>query len=160
MNHKDKEAYQEIVSIYERKGQLDVATDYVLELIKFSPQAQNYRKLGFLYLERRMLDDAIQSFQKAGSIDPTEGNHRLDLGFAYFLRGYMQEAIEEFNSLIAHDPQRILPYFLRALCYYKLGQFIEARQDCQKIMTRNPRHRLDDYTQRLLYHLNEVSNVE
>lgn len=162
IDSKDVEGYRELISIYEKMGKLDVATDSVLALIGFSSQAKNYRRLGFLYLERRMIDDAIESFEKACGIDPLSEDFHLDLGFAYFLKGYLEDAIEEFSAMIDQNNKRILPYFLRALSLYRLRKFQESRQDCERIKELNPQNRLGKYTQKLLDQLDELRlfNIE
>lgn len=81
-----------------------------------------------LYQLRR-LDEAIATWQRVITLEPTDGDHYLALAEAYLDNGDPARAVIEANRAIAFAPKAPLGYFARGLAYRGLGRDAAAARD-------------------------------
>ncbi|MBI4687610.1 MAG: redoxin domain-containing protein [Nitrospirae bacterium] len=81
--------------------------------------------LGFLFIEAKDSDNAIEEFNKALKIDPNSHDAKTGLGSALILKGDLAKAIEVLTSAQAANP-----YPQRG--YYELGRAYEIKGDKDK----------------------------
>jgi tetratricopeptide (TPR) repeat protein len=93
--------------------------------------------LGVLQLKRGDPEAALQSFLKAGVIEPRYSRAALFIGVAYYQLGEHARAVELLQKASSLDDKDPLPHLMRSLIYYDaldLGRAIEASRDAQARM--------------------------
>jgi len=93
MYHNRSIAYQ-----YDPKN-IDKAIEDMTQAIQLRPQANYYRRRGFLYKSISRYNEALQDFTTAIKLDPTRGNYRAR-GFLYAKLGKIHEAIIDCNGAL------------------------------------------------------------
>ena len=108
------------------------ATNYLLEKVSvepsFAPELLTflYHKRGIAYRLTENFQDAIQDFDRAISLGPTNADAYYNRGLAYVdLREY-QQAIEDFNRVLDLAPTSVWAYAARGRAYYHLQRYEEA----------------------------------
>ncbi len=61
-------------------------------------------KLANFYYDQKQYGQAIEWYEKALELDPTNVNARTDLGTAYFYTGRPEEAVSEYRRSLQTDP--------------------------------------------------------
>jgi tetratricopeptide (TPR) repeat protein len=122
------------INVLEKAKQIDPSNLGVLEFLARLYEQQNktdeaksiYFALGKTFSEKGLLDDAIESYQRVLSLDPTHQEAISNLANTYLEVGATQEAIEQFQELITiHRNQRL---------------FGEAIEICKQILQLNSRN--------------------
>jgi len=93
--------------------------------------------LGVLQLKRGDPEGALQSFLKAGVIEPRYARAALFSGVAYYQLGEHARAVELLQKASTLDDKDPLPHLMRSLIYYDaldLGRAIEASREAQARM--------------------------
>jgi tetratricopeptide (TPR) repeat protein len=88
-------------------------------------------ELGRVYTEKKMIDDAIKTYEKAKSTNPSNAIAYFRLGNIYFEQKNYQKAISEYKSSTSYsvDHAVLMKIFIRiGLCNIFLGNLIEAEQ--------------------------------
>jgi eukaryotic-like serine/threonine-protein kinase len=76
-------------------GRLEHALEPLRRALAYRPNADSYISLGHVYRQAGLLEESVQSFERAGTLDP--GNHRLNLaGVALHYLGQYEAAMEAF----------------------------------------------------------------
>jgi Flp pilus assembly protein TadD len=75
------------------------------------------------------LDEAIEAYNKALSLDPTYQDALHGLGMALFNRGRVDEAIAAAKKLIEIDPDDILAHTSLSMFYQAQGRIEEAEKE-------------------------------
>lgn len=85
--------------------------------------AQYLSELATVYMEKGMLDEAIDTFKNVLDMQP--GNFRVhyDLGMIYSRKRMYDEAISEFKSATEIHPNMPEAHYNLGLVYYKQGMF-------------------------------------
>ena len=130
--------------IYLREGQVNQAEQELQKLLALLPPVHTsyrtaaYRNLGLIYLRQEKADQAISVFQKALSLDPTQGDLHYDLGVSLTHKERHQEAIVHFKRAyslgLKHAP--ILLDLARA--EFTTGQISRALKRIDEIRTIYP----------------------
>lgn len=116
-----------------------------------NPSAKSYHDLGRLYLAETQYDKAIDQFQKALELDPTNAQLHTDLGAAQFelgkadrTNGEVSKSAEEFERALEHlskaieigdSPPEAL--FNRAILYEYMFLPVQAEQDWRNYLRKD-----------------------
>lgn len=100
-----------IADIYLEQGQIDYALRALDRAIRkaeaggsASVQAGVHIKLGLLLRDLGRTDDALESFQRATSIDPASWQAHYNLGLSYLEAGRTQEALNPLETAVVREP--------------------------------------------------------
>jgi len=103
------------------------------------PEAWN--NLGFIYLQQRDLDKALNHFQRALALRPDLAQALVNAGTVHLMRREMAEARRYFERSIEADPDYTPAYGNLAMIYARNGKTGEARRLLQELLKRNPNDR-------------------
>ena len=118
------------VQVYERAIKLD-SNDAVLR-----------EDLGVAYLQRNLLDLAIEQFRAGLALSEADRSQNAalhyDLGLALKLKDKLPESIAEFKLAESIDPQLPDAPYTLAVLQMQLGQFAEASNEMEKALAMQP----------------------
>jgi tetratricopeptide (TPR) repeat protein len=97
-----------------------------------------YVQLGVFYVQEGRLDEAIQQYKKALSINPRYDEAHNNLGFVYINKGMFDEAIEELETTLTINPNLMEAHINLGLVYSKKGMPSEAIEEYKKALKINP----------------------
>lgn len=111
---------------FTQSGMHDLSIDTVLKSIAAKPElTKPHILLGFLYLETKEDDQAMDAFNKALELDPDSRDAKTGLGGALILKGKADSAIEILNDAATANPYP-------QMTYYELGRAYELKGDKDK----------------------------
>lgn len=90
-----------------------------------------YLKGASLFADGRV-DEAIEEFQKALSVDPLFYDALQGLGMAYFQKGMLDEAVEVGKKMVEANPEDVLAHTSLSMFYQKKGMIPEAEAEGNK----------------------------
>jgi tetratricopeptide (TPR) repeat protein len=114
-------------------------------------KAKDIHDLGVAYMERRMYDKAIESFNKAINIDPNYLSAFINLGFAYQYKEDYVKAIQAFEKAIILNPRSAKLYNTIGLLYDKMGKPDTAVIAYKKAVNLDPTYKNSHYMLGQLY---------
>lgn len=132
----------------EKLGKFDVAIQILKQLAEQLNQGAYFLYLGKLYLFNNQPEQAIDSFNRARKIDPTQSlNNQLHLlsGLAYLDLGLLNSAEEEFKQILNSDSGDGTAYFLLGLTRYWQKNLSLAEQDWQEALKKNIPSTIKEY---------------
>lgn len=94
--------------------------------------------LGTAHAGRGEFDKAVQEFQTAVRLNPSDLRTRLNLGTAYRDQGKFGEAIQEFNTILMISPEEPDVHYQLANAYNKQGRLDEAIHEYSIAIKLNP----------------------
>lgn len=100
--------------------------------------ADEHRRIGRLYHDMGLLDEAIDEYQKALRLAPTFADIITQLGIAYRDQGKHNDAIKEFNRAIEINAGFIPARLHLGITYYSQGFYGLAEEEWRKALKINP----------------------
>jgi tetratricopeptide (TPR) repeat protein len=100
--------------------------------------AAEHLRIGNMYYDLRLLDDAIEEYQKALRLSPNFADIITQLGIALRDKGHYDEAIKEFNRAKASNPRYIPARLHLGITYYSQGFFGLAEEEWQEALAFDP----------------------
>jgi len=94
--------------------------------------------LGLLQLKRGDTEAALESFLKAGVIEPRYARAWVFSGIAYYQLGEHERAVEALRKASSLDDKDPLPYLMESLVHFdalELGRAIDSAQEAQARMS-------------------------
>ena len=89
---------------------------------KYVPRNYKVRNnLGRAYLEKNMIDKAVEEFEASVEIQPLYAEAHSNLGFAYECKGLYEKAIAEYNKALELNPRLLRTYRNMTNLYLKMG---------------------------------------
>lgn len=83
---------------------------------------------GVIYQQKRKLDEAAASYQKAVLANPTASGAIYNLGFIYADRGQNEQALQQFLRTIQLDPRNATAHYNAGLMAERLGRKDDAKR--------------------------------
>lgn len=84
---------------------VDKAAQPMLETLKKNPKdTDTLAKVGNLYYDAQLYQQAIEYYQKALKITPANADVRVDMGTAMFYLGDAEKALAEFDKALSYKP--------------------------------------------------------
>lgn len=140
-------------------GQIERAHEVLLESTRAKPRrmgdgrcaltdhfvagklANEHYKLGRLYIENDLIDEAIEEFTKAVHLRPGLPDVHTRLGMAFRDRGNKAQAVESFQKAKAANSAYSPAYIQLGISYYTEGRYAEARNEWNNALELNPSDR-------------------
>ena len=116
-----------------------------------SDLALAYNNRGFAYGTRGQHDDAIQDYDQAIKLDPSDAIVYNNRGFAYSNKGQLDRAIEDYDQAIGLDPSDATVYNNRGFAYSIKGQLDRAIQDYDQAIKLDPSDAIVYYNRGIAY---------
>jgi CHAT domain-containing protein len=127
------------------------AERFLLDAEKDDPGAKSYHALGLFFLTERELDQAIEQFKKALTLDPNGAQIHSDLGAALLEKGKLYklndengksletlaESLEHLNRALELDANLLEALFNRALVREYMGLPQPAAEDWRKYLEKD-----------------------
>ncbi|MFQ5701053.1 MAG: tetratricopeptide repeat protein [Acidobacteriota bacterium] len=108
-------------------------------LEKYPENVTALARLGDLYMDAGMCDQAVEYFTTALRVDETLVDVRTDMGTCLRRMGKPDEALKEFQTSVSYDPQHWRSWFnIGILSLYDLGKYDDARSAFEKVLELNP----------------------
>jgi len=101
-----------------------------------------HNDLGFAFLQKGHVDEAMTQFQKALEINPTYADAYYNLGLAFFQKGHVDEAIIEYQKALGIDPNYALVHSNLGLAFFQKGYVDEAIIEYKKALEIDPNYAL------------------
>jgi tetratricopeptide (TPR) repeat protein len=139
-NNKATETYFDFPAVYNNRGnvyfnmaeyQLAIADFVTATNVKTEHEKSDraYFNLGLTYTETKDYARAIQAFDEAIRLNPSDADNLTSRGTAYFENGDYAQSIADFNEALALSPANAKIYYNRANAYSQAGQADNAVQD-------------------------------
>ncbi len=110
---------------------------YISEKVKTIRHAASNNKLGFVFLKRNLLNEAIAEFKKAIDIDPDYIEAYNNLGYVLLKQRLYQDAIEAFSNGIKKDSNYADLHYNLGDAYCHIDEYGEAIQEFKKAIALN-----------------------
>ena len=100
--------------------------------------ADEHLRLGNMYYELSLLDDAIDEYRKALRLSPNFSDIITQLGIALRDKGHYDEAIKEFSRAKESNPRYIPARLHLGITYYSQGFYGLAEEEWQEALVFDP----------------------
>jgi tetratricopeptide (TPR) repeat protein len=100
--------------------------------------ADEHLRIGNIYYEMRMLDDAIEEYQKALRLSPNFADIITHLGIALRDKGRYDDAIAQFNLAKQSNPRYIPARLHLGITYYSQGFYGLAEEEWREALVFDP----------------------
>jgi tetratricopeptide (TPR) repeat protein len=117
-----------------KKGELDAATDMLLEVIQTYKTTSVYGSLGYLLILKGDLEKALQFNLEAYDYNSSDNIILDNLGQNYYMLGMYDKSKEIYEVLIKKEPAFPEPYFNYGLLLEKLGEPEKAMESMKKAL--------------------------
>ena len=103
--------------------------------------ANEHYKLGRLYIENQLIDEAIEEFAKAIHLRPGLPDVHVKMGMALRQKGRPVEAVESFQKAKAANATYAPAYIQLGISHYTSGRLAEARTEWEQALKVSPENR-------------------
>ena len=111
---------------------------YISEKVRTIQHAVSNNKLGMVFLEKNLFDEAIGEFKRALHNDPDFTEAYNNLGYVYIKKNMLNEARNMFIQGIEKNANYADPHKNLGITYFLLNDFREAIQELNKAIEINP----------------------
>jgi tetratricopeptide (TPR) repeat protein len=134
---KAREVFERAAHFIEKAGKSVTATPGIDPFVR-GKLADEHLRLGNMYCELRLLDEAIEEYQKALRLSPNFSDIITHLGIAYRDKGMYDEAIREFNHAKECNPRYIPARLHLGITYYSQGFYGLAEEEWREALVFDP----------------------
>ncbi len=140
ITYSDQGKYEKAREVFERAARISKETSPDVDPFIKGKLANEHLKIGNIYINLRMLDEAIDEFQKALQLAPGFADIITQLGIAFREKGRYDDAIRQFNRAKEVNP-RFMPARLHlGITYYSRGFYGLAEEEWQEALRIEPGH--------------------
>jgi tetratricopeptide (TPR) repeat protein len=134
---KAREVFEQAARFTEKAGESVTSTSGIDPFVR-GKLADEHLRLGNMYYELRLLDEAIEEYQKALRLSPNFSDIITHLGIAYRDKGMYDEAIREFNHAKECNPRYIPARLHLGITYYSQGFYGLAEEEWREALVFDP----------------------
>jgi len=144
ITYSDLGLYEKARQVFERAAHFaESATDKTSPASGIDPfvkgkLAAEHLRIGNMYYDLRLLDDAIDEYEKALRLSPNFADIITHLGIALRDKGRYDEAIKEFARAKMSNPRYIPARLHLGIAYYSQGFFGLAEEEWQEALVIDP----------------------
>jgi len=144
------------------KKMADVQAASLLEQLKANPDSPELLvKIGNIYYDTQQYPTAIDFYQRALKLQPTNASVRTDMATAYWYMGNADTAIEQFNQVLASDPNNANTLFNLGVVKWQGKMDVQgAVASWQKLLATNPKYENRDKVEQLIAEAQKHSDVK
>lgn len=95
-------------------------------------------RLGGLYMDAAMYDQAIEYFRRAVETDPADVHMRTEMATAMLMMGKAHEALAEFEDCVELDPDHGKTWYWKGLAHVEVGEYDEGEASFAKALELMP----------------------
>jgi len=107
--------------------------------VKYNPYFEEaFFNLGFLAMERKKFEEAIDNFKSFLKMQPRHPKAHFGLATSYAMMGKKEEAKQYYENAIAYDPEFLSPYINHANIHKATGNTMEAKNLLKMVLLKNP----------------------
>lgn len=137
-NHSD--TLQLLGMLYNALNRKDEAIKLIKQAITIHAHYIYYNNLGSILQKQGKLDEAIEAFKNALSLNPTYVEAYVNLGNTLHLQGKSTEAIEAFKKILSLNPNLADVYFKIGFILQTQNKHNEAIEPFIKAISLNPKY--------------------
>ena len=121
-------------------GQLDNAARVLQEVVRRNPVhlPEAWNNLGFIYLRRRRLEEALDNFEKALALQPDMAEALVNAGSIHLMRQEYDEAAAFFERSTRADTSYAPAFGNLGVVYARQGQHAKARRMLERVLELKP----------------------
>ena len=134
---KSREVFERAARLADMKMDKSSATGSIDPFVK-GKLADEHLRLGNMYYDLHLLDDAIEEYQKALRLSPNFADIITRLGIALRDKGHYDEAIREFNRAKESNPRYIPARLHLGITYYSQGFYGLAEEEWREALVFDP----------------------
>jgi tetratricopeptide (TPR) repeat protein len=142
ITYSDLGMYEKAREVFERASrfteQANDASETSIDPFVKGKLADEHLRIGNIYYELRLLDDAIDEYQKALRLSPNFADIITHLGIALRDKGRYDEAIEQFNRAKQSNPRYIPARLHLGITYYSQGFYGLAEEEWREALVFEP----------------------
>jgi cytochrome c-type biogenesis protein CcmH/NrfG len=130
----------EEATLLNKRGKFDEVVSR-LEPHKRNPKNDSalfFNELGIAYRNKNKLDESIQAYRKALSLDPENPVVMKNLADAFFLKKEYSQAVEMGQKALKSNPRFYQVRSTLGLAYYQLERYPEALEEFEAVLKLNP----------------------
>jgi tetratricopeptide (TPR) repeat protein len=137
MYEKSRQVFEQAARFTERTTDKSSATAGIDPFVK-GKLADEHLRIGNMYSQLRLLDDAIDEYQKALRLSPNFADIITHLGIALRDKGRYDDAIKEFNRAKECNPRYIPARLHLGITYYSQGFYGLAEEEWREALVFDP----------------------
>ncbi len=138
ITYSDLGQYDKAREVFERAAHISKASSSEIDPFIKGKLANEHLKIGAIYTDLRLLDEAIDEYQKAIRLAPNFADIITRLGIAYREKGQYDEAIQQFSRAKEVNPRFIPARVHLGLTYYSRGFYGLAEEEWQEALKIDP----------------------
>jgi tetratricopeptide (TPR) repeat protein len=138
ITYSDLGQYEKAREVFERAARISKAGSQDIDPFIKGKLANEHLKIGNIYTDLRLLDEAIEEYTKALRLAPSFADIITRLGIAYREKGQYDEAIKQFNRAKEVKPNYIPARLHLGLAYYSRGFYGLAEEEWQDALRIDP----------------------
>lgn len=130
----------EEATLLNKRGKFDEVIS-LLESRKGNPKNDSalfFNELGIAYRNKNRLDESIQAYRKALSLDPENPVVMKNLADAFFLKKEYPQAVEMCQQALKSNPRFHQARSTLGLTYYRMEKYPEALAEFEAVLKLNP----------------------
>ncbi len=132
-----RQVFERAARFKEQDGEEPTATPGIDPFVR-GKLADEHLRLGNMYYDLRLLDEAIEEYQKALRLSPNFSDIITHLGIAYRDKGKYDDAIKEFNRAKECNPKYIPARLHLGITYYSQGFYGLAEEEWREALVFDP----------------------
>ena len=138
ITYSDQGQYEKAREVFERAARISQSGSTHIDPFIKGKLANEHLKIGNIYIDLRLLDEAIDEFQKALQLSPTFADIITQLGIAYREKGQYDDAIKQFNRAKEVNSHFIPARLHLGITYYSRGFYGLAEEEWQEALKLDP----------------------
>ena len=103
--------------------------------------AVKHFEIADLYFRHRRFDEAIEEYNKAIILDPSNTDTRVKRAKAYAKKGFLTRAIQDLQQLKVERPQSTMVGVQLGLLHYSQGNILDAQIEWEAVLENDPVNR-------------------
>lgn len=126
--------------IYNARAQRDKAITLLHQALQIKQHHVYYNSLGSVLKAQGKMDDAIEAYTKALSLNPRDAVIHHNLGNVLHEKGNIPEAIEAYTKALSFNPNYFDAYYHLGIALYENHQISDAIEAFYKAVPLSPHH--------------------
>lgn len=138
ITYSDAGRYEKAREVFESAAKVTAAAPRAIDPFVRGKLANEHLRIGSLYHELGLLDDAIGEYRKALALSPNFADIITELGIALRDKGKHDEAIKQFTRAKEINPHFIPARLHLGVAYYSGGFYGLAEEEWKEALTLDP----------------------